>query len=204
MPEIIHLEQGTDEWHLARLGSIGGTAINSVLAKGQGKMRKALLYRLAAEIITGRPTPNESRWQFDRGHEFEPQARALYEFETDVEVEPVGLIRGDVPRTHVSPDGLVGDNGMIEIKTMMPHVFAEAKDTGKIDLAHNRQCQMSLWVSGRQWVDLCYFCPEWPVLGRILIQRQYPSPILQDDIEVGVEDFLGDLNDLIKKLGGDA
>jgi len=163
-------------------------------------MRKALLYRLAAEIITGRPTPNESRWQFDRGHEFEPQARALYEFETDVEVEQVGLLRGDVPRTHVSPDGLVGDDGMIEIKTMMPHVFAEAKDTGKIDLAHDRQCQMSLWVSGRRWVDLCYFCPEWPVSGRILIQRQEPRPEAKEEIKTAVSAFLDDLEALVEKL----
>jgi len=204
MPEIIQLDQGSEAWHLARLGSIGGTAINSVLAKGQGKMRKALLYRLAAEIITGQPTANDSRWQFDRGHEFEPQARAMYEFDRDVEVEQIGLIRGDVPRTHISPDGLVGDDGLIEIKTMMPHIYAEAKDTGKIDLAHDRQCQMSLWVSGRQWVDLCYFCPEWPVSGRILIQRQYPNRTLQDDIEIGLESFLADLDETVKKLGGDA
>jgi len=202
MPEIIKdCEQGSESWHLLRAGSIGGTAINSVLSKGAGKMRRSLLYKLAAEILTGQPTANDNRWQYERGHEFEPQARALYEFDRDVEVEQVALIRGDVPRTHVSPDGLVGEGGGIEIKTMMPHVYIELLDTGKIDLAYKRQCQMFLWVSRRKWVDLIAFSPEMPADKRLWVQRQYPDRKAQDEIELGVEDFLADLDKLTEKLG---
>lgn len=204
MPEIIRdCEQETDAWHQLRLGSIGGSSINSVLAKGQGKLRKALLYKLAAEIITGQKSNNESRWQFERGHEFESECRDLYCFDRGVDVEQVALIRGDVERTHCSPDGLVGEDGGIEIKTMMPHVYAELLDTEKIDLAYNRQCQMFLWVSSRKWIDFVGYCPEFPADKRLWVQRQYPNRKMQDEIELGVEEFLNDLNSLLKKLGGD-
>ena len=202
MPEIIRgIDQGTEEWHALRLGSIGGSSINAVLSKGEGKMRKDLMNRLAAEVLTGKPTKNISRYQFDRGHEYEPDARDLYAFIRGVDVEQVALIRGDVAQTHHSPDGLIGDDGGLEIKVREPHVFVELLDNGKIPLADRRQCQFFFFISGRQWIDYANFCPEFPIEKRLLINRVYPSQSDQDEIVTATNGFLKDLAALVGKIG---
>jgi hypothetical protein len=202
MPEIIRgIEQGSDAWGLERAGSVGGAGINCVLAKGQGKSRQSLLYRLAGEILADGPIPSYSNGYMERGHEHEPEARALYEFMHDCTVEQVSLIRADIPGVHVSPDGLVGDDGGIEIKTMMPHIYVELIDTGKIDLAYIRQCQMFLWVTKRAWIDFIAYCPE--ITTRPMwVKRITPDPGIQAQIETELPVFLRELGKLVERVRG--
>jgi len=154
------IEQGTESWHLLRLGSIGGSSVNSVLAKGQGKSRKTLMYKLAGEILSGQKSDDFQSPAMARGTMLESEARDYYAFQNDVEVQQVALIKSDRPRIHVSPDGLIGDDGGIEIKCQTPHVYVEQVDTGKIDLKYIRQCQHFLWVSERKWIDYVAYTPE--------------------------------------------
>ena len=91
--KIIDCEQGSQEWFDARLGSIGGSSIASVVAKGQGKMRKNLLYRLAGEILSGEKYESYTNDNMQRGIELEDKARREYEFATGKEVKQVGLIK---------------------------------------------------------------------------------------------------------------
>ncbi len=200
MPEIIRdVEQSSEAWLRLRAGSCGGTGINSVLAKGAGKSRQTLLYRLAGEILADGPIPSYSNSYMDRGHEYEPEARQLYEFMYDVQVDQVSLIRGDIPGTHVSPDGLVEPDGGIEIKTMMPHIYVELIDTGKIDLAYVRQCQMFLYVTKRDWIDFIAFCPE--ITARPMwVKRITPDAAIQAQIKTELPVFLRELAQLVERV----
>ena len=90
---VFDCEQGSTEWFEARLGSIGGSSISSVVAGGQGKMRKSLMYRLAGEILSGEKYESYSNSHMERGLEQESDARDYYEFITGNEVTQVGLCR---------------------------------------------------------------------------------------------------------------
>jgi putative phage-type endonuclease len=198
MPEYIHIEQQTDEWFSARIGSIGGSSISSVLAKGQGKTRQDLMYKLAGEILTGQKTESYRNAYMDRGNQFEPEAREYYEFINDVEVEQVGLIKSDIPGIHSSPDGLVGFNGGLEIKTQLPHVFIATKDTEKISRDYILQCQHFLWVSGREWIDFMAYCPEMP--NPSWIKRIYRDEKQIEEIKSECLKFIDELNTLVERM----
>jgi predicted phage-related endonuclease len=118
MEELI---QGSQEWLNARAGSLGASRVADVIAKtksGWGASRANLMAELIVERLTGAPVTDKfvnaaMIW----GTEVEPQARAAYEFYKDVSVKQVGLVRHPtIGGTHASPDGLVGDDGLIEIK----------------------------------------------------------------------------------------
>ena len=201
MPEYIYdIDQRTPEWDALRIGSIGGCAINSVLSKGQGKSRQTLLYQLASEILSGVKTDGFQSQAMQRGIELEPEAREGYEFLAGTQVDQVAIVKPDHPgRVHVSPDGLVGDNGGIEIKVMLPHTYIELVDTGKIALQYLRQCQHFLWVTGRKWIDFVAYCPE--ITSRpIWIARQEPNEKIQAAITTEIPLFLAELKTLINKV----
>ena len=90
---IDDIEQGSPEWFSQRLGSIGGSSIASVVAGGQGKMRKQLMYRLIGEILSGVNYEGYHNADMQRGIEQESDARNMYEFVTDNEVKEVGLVK---------------------------------------------------------------------------------------------------------------
>lgn len=200
MAEIIRdIEQGSEEWFALRLGSVGGSSVNAVLAKGQGKMRKALLYRLAGEILSGVPAESPNIKYAERGHLYEPEARDCYGFLTGAEVEQCALIQ---LRTgvHYSPDGLVGDDGLIEIKVNLPHVWVETRDAG-VPLNYRRQMQHGLYVSGRQWCDFCAYCPE--MKDPLWVTRFERDEKIIAQIEKELPAFLKDLESLVKKIRGE-
>ena len=129
MSEIYtEIPQGSKEWFDLRLGSIGGSGISTVVSSGSG--RRQYMLKRASEIITGVRAEDFKFKYADRGHEFEPAARDLYSFRYGVNVDQVALIK-DGPYKHHSPDGLVGDDGMIEIKVRLPHVFLEITEDNK-------------------------------------------------------------------------
>lgn len=203
MPEIIRgIEQNSPEWFEMRLGSIGGSSVPAILAKGKGKaeskMRRSLRYSLAAEILTGVRDETYTNKYMERGHLFEPKARELYEFINDVEVEQVAMIKSSLPRVHVSPDGLIGEGGGIEIKTLMPHIFVELLDTGIIDGYHIKQCQHFLSVSGRRWIDYMAYCPEMP--NPVWIKRLSRDEEMINLIETEIMRFLRELDELLKRI----
>lgn len=161
MLDVLTCEQGTEEWLQARCGIPTASEFKSILAKGEGKMRRAYLMKLAGEIITGKPSDSYSNAHMERGHEMEPEARATYAFIHDVEVQQVGFIRNG--RAGCSPDGLIGDDGGAEIKTKLPHLMVETILRGTIPPEHVAQVQGSLWVTEREWWDFSAYWPGFPL-----------------------------------------
>ena len=213
MPEIIYdITQNTPEWIYLRLGSVGGTIIDKIAPRG--KEYKNALYYLAGEIITG--VPAESHWfkHAERGHIYEPIARAAYTLRTGNEVKQCALIKGDKPHTHISPDGIIGATGLLEIKTRTPSVFLAAKD-GHFPLADKRQIAWGLSVSGREWYERVQFCPEIDRVGsdgiiierinvytRIEVDRKKMKMIdLMVELEEVADKFISDMMALVDRNG---
>jgi putative phage-type endonuclease len=163
------MEQGSQEWKEARAGSIGASKITDTLAKAGSAGRRNLISRLVCEILTGEPTETYQSWQMAQGIEREPLGRALYEYDKGVTVEEVALIRNPfIPRTHASPDGLVGDEGSLEIKCPEPsahlfdHILSPTLPPKYVD-----QCQWLMACTGRDWCDFVSYCPD------LSIEHQY-------------------------------
>lgn len=165
MLEVISCDQNSEEWSRARMGIPTASEFATVMAKGRGgadsKTRQTYLYKLAGEIITGEPMESYSNAHMERGKLMEDEARALYEFMTDLECERVGFIRSG--RKGASPDSLIGAAGMVEIKTKLPHLMIETILRGEFPPEHKAQCQGQLWVAEREWIDIAVYWPGMPL-----------------------------------------
>lgn len=160
MLDIMPLDQNSDEWLRARAGIPTASSFHKVLAKGAGKTRLDYMRRLAGEIITGEPMENITTAAMERGHVMEDEARALYEFDSGSDVEQVGFIRNG--RKGCSPDGLIGVNGGLEIKSKAPHILIETIQRGTLPPEHRAQVQGSMWVAEREWWDFVAYWPKMP------------------------------------------
>lgn len=171
------MEQRSSEWFAARIGRLTASRfadVMNVLKDGSpGANRRALVTMLAVERLTGEPVETFQNDAMRRGTELEPAARAAYEAHTGELVEEVGFIRHPVlDFVGVSPDGLLGDEGLVELKC--PANMAKHLDGLRSD-EHAReyrwQLQGQLWVTGRKWVDAVSFDPRFPEHLRLAICR---------------------------------
>ena len=157
--ETLYIEQGSSEWFKARLGSIGGSSIAAAVAGGTGTTRQTLMYKLVGQILSGVWEDGYKSEAMIQGTAREPEARMLYEIIQGVEVEEVGIVK-DHPHKHVSPDGLVGNNGMIEIKSPQIPAHVATLDKQKVPAQYVKQCQWSLQRTSREWLDFISYNPE--------------------------------------------
>jgi len=167
------IRQGSDEWMELRCGRITGTSAAALLVNGKsenglGAGAISLIYRKLAERVTGPDYDTPTNKWMDRGTALEPYARKEYENETFTEVQEIGFISsGDF--FGYSPDGLVGDDGMIEIKCPDGTKFVRFSLTREIDKAHMAQMQWGLLISGRRWCDYVMYHPDFP--QSLIIER---------------------------------
>lgn len=160
------ITQNSPEWEAARCGIPTASVFADILAQGRGggpsKTRQTCLYRLAGERITGKPAEKYHNGYMDRGHEFEDPARAWFEMVMEEQVQRVGFIRCDERRVGCSPDGLVGADSGLEIKSVAPHLLIPILESGEFPPEHKAQVQGSLWVTGRQYWHCVAFFPGMP------------------------------------------
>lgn len=173
--QIINCEQGSPEWFAERCGLATASEFSSILAKGQGKTRASYLRKIVAERLTGVPAEHFKNGYMDRGHEYEPLARAEYEYRREVTIETIGLIKHDHIDVACSPDGLVGNDGGVEIKSVIPTTQVETILGGCVPSEHKAQVQGNIWISGRKWWDFVSFCPEMPPELRLFVVRCEPD-----------------------------
>lgn len=162
-------EQGSPEWLQARKGCITGSRFKDArdkLAKG-GASKAQLQYAMdtARERVGGTVPPKFQNAAMRTGTEQEPLARMHYEAMTGNLVQEVGFITTDDGLFGLSPDGLIGTDGVLEIKTMVSSdTLFTAVAEGDIS-AYIDQCNGYLWLLGRQWVDLCLWAPDLECIG---------------------------------------
>jgi len=153
MEPIIHtMEQGSEEWLEVRLGKMTSSMFKTVLAKGQGKTRRKYMSQICSERCTGLPSANYTNAAMDWGTEHEAEAVARYEKDRKCVVGTVGFVELS-DWIGGSPDGLVGDDGIIEVKCPNSATHYDYMRTGKVDSTYRLQIQGNLWVTGRKWCD---------------------------------------------------
>lgn len=197
--QVFDFEQGTPEWFYARKGIVTASKAATFMAGGQGKSRLAYMYQLIGEIMTGEPISTFSgNAHTERGHEMEPLARDLYQKRIGIEVVQTGFIRNHdgIGGAGYSPDGLVGDDGLTEIKSRLPHIQAELLDTGKIPGDAAKQMQFGMWVSERQWCDYVSYWPGMP----LFVQRVKADKKQQDEMKLALIKFYAEMNQKLEKL----
>lgn len=195
--EIIECEQGSPEWFKHRLGSIGGSSISSVMAKGQGKMRKNLMYRLAGEILSGQNYEGYSNAHMERGLELEDEARNVYSAVSGNEVRQVGLAVRDKYR-HYSPDGLI-NNGIIEVKCTIPSVHIDIIIQNEIPPEYRKQCQWGLSICEVEEIDFISYSPTVIDKPIWIISRPKDQKLIKEMHEEASK-FLFEMAMLIKKV----
>lgn len=191
------IEQKSPVWFAVRAGIPTASSFSDVLAKGKGKepskVRATYMRKLAGEIITGQPNPGFENDHTRRGNRLEPEALAAVAFVLDVEPEPVGFIRG--ARAGASPDALVGSDGLIEIKTKLPHLQIDVLENGVVPPEHIPQIQGQLWIAEREW---CWFASYWPGLP-IFLKKVYRDEDYIFELSGQINRFHDELHALVDK-----
>lgn len=196
--QVINIEQGTQEWLDVRKGKITASRFKDVVTPGKGelsKSSKAYMYELVAEKM-GATVNFYQNEHMQRGNELEPDARTAYEFVKDAVVEQVGICIHDNGMIGVSPDGLVDEDGGLEIKCPKETTHISYLDSGEMPLIYKPQVQGSMWVTGRKWWDFMSYHPDLPPL----IVRVFRDEAYINLMEKGITKFADDVIALEKKL----
>lgn len=201
---IIHrdVEQGSPEWFALRRGKATSSRFSDVMAKGQGKTRTSYLEELAFERYTGKSAPSDfkSYWM-DRGNEVESQARAMYSLQTGKLVEQIAFIELDHD-IGASTDGLIQDgHGLSEFKcpkhtTHLRYLL----DPSKLAKEYYCQTQGELLVSGRDYVDLVSYHPDFPPGDDLIICTVKRESAYLAELKVELGEFVSDLKKLVQQL----
>lgn len=154
-PEIHRCEQGSEEWRALRLGLPTASNFQKLMADSKEKKgRRTYLLQLLGEQMTGESMETYSNEHMEHGKEIEPELRARYAFEHGADIDLVGFIRDISLNAGCSPDGLIGDDGMVECKRALPHLLIEAIVADEVPSKYVAQCQGNLWIARRRWIDL--------------------------------------------------
>jgi len=198
------MEQGTPEWLEARRGKVTASRVADVIAKtksGYAASRANYMAELLCERLTGETAPcfmnDAMRW----GTEKEPEARAAYCFRTDADVEQVAFI--DHPRIGMagaSPDGLIGADGMLEIKCPNTATHLDTLASGKPAGKYVTQMQWQMACAGRAWCDFVSYDPRLPENLRFFVTRIPRDDAFIAATEAEVAAFLNELDDRIADL----
>jgi len=188
------IEQGTDEWFDLRADKVTGSVIAKIMAndgKAFGEPAKRLAVDIAITQITGKVSTSlgYSNADMERGNEQEPLARQRYEYETFCTVKNGGFY--DNLFTGCSPDGLVGDDGLIEIKSVIASVHYKRIKSKSYDTAYRWQLIFNLKESDRDWIDFVSFCDDFPEDKKLFICRLKKESLVDayKQIDVRLEKF---------------
>jgi hypothetical protein len=170
-----NVQQGTPEWLQLRLGIPTASRFDDILtpkARKYAASARKYINELVAEWIVGEPLDSFTSFAMEHGTMYEPEARSWYEFDTDTQVETVGFVTNDAGTVGCSPDGLVGADGITEIKCPQPIRHVENVLGG--DIATIGQVQGCIWVCEREWVDTISYHPRIaPAVVRVWRDDEY-------------------------------
>ena len=193
----------TPEHAQARCGQTTSSEFKSVLAKGEGKTRSAYLRRVVAEMLTGKPVEinvGRARAHLDRGNEQEPFGRMAYEAATGNLVEQVEFIPHPTIAAGCSPDGLIDDDGGLELKSVIPTVQVDTILGGGYPSEHRAQVQGNLWITNRQWWDFASYSPDMPGKLKLYIFRVRRDEDYIRKLEAEVTAFVREAQELRDRL----
>jgi putative phage-type endonuclease len=189
------MEQGGEEWLSIRMGKVTGSVFKTAMAGKSTSGRKTLMYYILGEIESKEPRPNKADSNMKWGTEHEDEARTKYEAVYGVEVTQVGFVELN-EFIGVSPDGLIGDDGAIEIKCPLISTHIKYRTEKKMPSDYVDQVQGILWVTGRKWCDFVSYHPASKTpIWKIRVQRDEQKIA---EIEVKVNIFIDEIKAIIK------
>jgi len=199
-----HLIQGSDEWKQSRIGKATASRISDIVAKtksGYSTSRANYMAQLVVERMTNQVAESYSNAAMEWGVENEEFARAAYEAKTGNMVDQVGAI--DHPRiamSAASPDGLVGDDGCLEIKCPNTATHIETLLGDEPAKKYYDQMQWQMVCANRSWCDFVSFDPRMPAHLQLFVKRIERNDIYIAELESEVIRFLAEVDDKVKKL----
>lgn len=208
------LEQRSAEWFGMRLGKVTASRVADVVARtksGYSTSRANYAAQLMCERLTGTPTETYSNAAMQWGTDHEPDARDLYAFRHDADVLEVGFIpHPKIEMSGASPDGLIGDVGLVEIKCPITATHIEILRSGSIPDKYVVQMQWQMACTGRVWCDFVSYDPRMPEEMRLFVKRVARDDDRISALETEVRNFLSeidvaisDLNDLYVRAAND-
>lgn len=196
--------QRTEAWFAERAGKVTASRVADVIAKtktGPSASRKNYMAQLVAERMTGVPAETFSNAAMQRGTEIEPFARARYEIATDVMVDEVGfVVHPSIAWAGASPDGLVGTDGLVEIKCPNTATHIDYLLAKEVPSAYKPQMAWQLLCTGRKWCDFVSFDDRLPDHLQLFVIRYTPEMEYLQMLEKEVTEFLAETEQLINKL----
>lgn len=200
------IEQGTEAWHQLRLGKVTASRVADILAQtrtGPSASRQNYLIELALQRSTGTIEPSYTNAAMEWGTQTEPQARVAYEVETGNFVDQVAFIdHPTIANFGCSPDGLIGDDGLIEIKCPNSATHWEYFKAKKPPQKYVTQIQTQLCVTGRKWCDFVSFDPRMPSRSQLLIVRVDRDEAFIAELEEKVKQFLSEVEVEVNLMKG--
>ncbi len=193
---IIHdCEQRTEAWWECKKGKFSASDASTIQANGKGLT--TLVYKKVAELKGAKDQDSYTNADLERGVEAEELARASYEIETGNSVKQVGFVEDDGNMFGCSPDGLVGDDGLVEIKCQRGYKYIEVAHTKKIDKGYLDQMQMQMMVTDRKWCD--YVCFNEDFVKPIII-RVDADPEIHVKLKKGLSAGIGKVKEIMEGL----
>jgi hypothetical protein len=203
---LILCEQRGDEWRALRAGKVTASRISDVLAElkkgtGEAATRRNYKAEIIAEILTGIPADNFVSKEMQWGIDNEPFARAAYEIAQDVAVDTVGFaIHPAIARFGASPDGLVGEIGMVEFKCPNTSTHLDYLLAGVVPTEYQPQMLAEMCCTNREWCDFVSFDPRLPGRFQLFVRRFYRHEGRIREMEMKVERFLREVDDVLARL----
>jgi hypothetical protein len=203
-PNFLDCVQGSEMWAKLRCGY--GTASHAAdmiatVKKGEAAPRREYRAKLMCERLTGQPYPEFVTRDMQWGLDHEAEAAAAYELVTGELVDKCGfVIHPTVPMFGASPDRLVGDVGLLQIKCPTTRTHIEWLQAGVVPLEHFAQMLAEMSCTGRDWVDFCSYDPRLPEPYQLFIRRYYRNETLIAALEAEVANFNREIEQFLKTL----
>jgi putative phage-type endonuclease len=196
--------QGSPEWHALRLGRLTASRVADAVAKGKTGFlasRANLMATLIIERLTGETQETYTNAAMQWGIDTEPHARAAYCFYRDAEVTEIGFVEHpNINMSGCSPDGLIGDAGMLEIKCPNTATHLDTLLGGTVPGKYITQIQWQMACTGRQWVDFVSYDPRLPEAMRLFIKRVERDNGKIAELTGDVKAFLAELDEKLAEL----
>lgn len=198
------MEQRSDEWYLARLGKATGSKFHDICyftKSGESANRRNYRYQLIAERLTGAVQPTYTSSAMQWGTDNEPVARLAYEMKTGYTVQEAGfLVSETLPDAGISPDGLIGVDGGVEIKCPEIATHIETLTKNRIPEQYIEQIDGAMWVTGRKWWDFVSYDPRLPEDLQLVIIRRHRDEDAIKDLEENIKDFLNEVDQELMRI----
>ena len=194
------IEQRTAEWFAQRLGKVTASRMGDVLAKPTTARYQKYQIELVTDRLTGSKTEHFVSPAMEWGTVTEPQAQACYSFEREAVIETGFHPHPTLEMAGASPDGLVGEDGLIEIKCPSTHTHVDTLLNGKIKSDYVHQMQWQMACTGREWCDFVSFDPRLPDHARMYVQRVERDTGKINEMEAAAKVFLDQVEGMLTNI----